>query len=318
MTPLRCALLAVAALPLCVTPDTKAPGVEPEMIGEGVVSTSGDEFGGALTADGNTIYFTRSVPLHYLYSLCESHRVHGRWTTPEILPFSGQYRDSDPVLSPDGRRMYFVSDRPVCDNRRHCEDRHNFDIWFSTQVHGRWGEPERLPDPVNSPSGEIFASQASNGNLYLTSERPGGKGLDVYRARWLNGRFETPENLGPPVNAEQVDNVEAFVAPDESYLLLGAFGRPGYGNSDLYISFFKNGKWTEPRNLGPHINSPARDYSPRVSLDGKWLVYGSERGMATEKHDGPWTTREFHDRVAGVRNGLGNLYRVPLSTIMRQ
>jgi hypothetical protein len=313
----RAAFLTLIAFHLCLSADSQSAGTEPEMIGEGVVSASGDEFGGALTVDGNTIYFTRSVPSHYLYSLCVAHFIHGRWTTPEILPFSGMYRDSDPTLSPDGLRMYFVSDRPVCVNSGGCVDRNNFDIYVSTMAEGRWGQPERLAEPVNSPSNEYFASVAANGNLYFTSQRPGSKGIDVYRARWVKGAFEAPENLGAPVNGDGIANVEAFIAPDESYLLLGTFGRPGYGSSDLYISFAKAGKWTEPKNLGPGINSSGRDYSPHVSLDGKWLIYGSERGMSTEKHNGPWTYREFRQRSAGVLNGLGNLYRVPLSTIFR-
>src|SRR5580692_5582199 len=87
---------------------------QPELIGEGTVSSAGDEYGGSITADGKTIYFSRSVPHSYLYTLCVSH-VHksGHWGKPELLPFSGQWRDSDPVLSPSGDQMLFVSDRPA-------------------------------------------------------------------------------------------------------------------------------------------------------------------------------------------------------------
>jgi len=310
--------LALLLVLFCYAPDAAKPTPQPEMIGEGVVSTSGDEFGGSLTADGNTIYFTRSVPAHYIYSLCASHFVNGHWTTPEILPFSGHDRDSDPVLSPDGQHMYWVSDRAVCTKGAGCVDRHNFDIYEATLANGQWGQPERLPEPINSPGTEYFASVARNGNLYFTSLRPGSQGIDVYRARFVNGAYEAPENLGAPVNGPHIATLESFIAPDESYLLLGSFGRHGYGDSDLYISYAKDGKWTEPKNLGPVINSPGRDYSPHVSLDGKWMVYGSERGMATEKHEGPWTHPDFHQRTAGVLNGLGNLYRVPLSAVLAQ
>ena len=85
----------------------------PEMIGEGVISTPDDEFGGDLAPDGKTLYFDKTVPAHYLYVLCESRFADGKWSKPEVLPFSGLYRDSDPVLSPDGATMYFASDRPV-------------------------------------------------------------------------------------------------------------------------------------------------------------------------------------------------------------
>ena len=298
----------------------------PEMVGEGTVSTPADEFGGTLSADGRSLYFTRSIPPHYLYAVCVSKMNNGKWSQPELLPFSGVWRDSDPVLSPDGRRLYFVSDRPVCAVpagaastqrvKRMCQDRHNFDIYVSKLVGGHWRDPERLPEPVSGPGTEFFASEAANGNLYFTSDREGSQGVDVYVARNANGRYEAPENLGSPVNGDHIANIEAFVAPDESYLLLGTFGRPGSGNCDLYVSFHQHGRWTEPRNLGPHINSPARDYSPRVSPDGEWLLFGSEREGFANRMARPLTYAEFRNAVAGVHNGLGNIYRVPMAEVL--
>ena len=83
------------------------------MIGEGVISTDDDELGGGVTPDGKTLIFEKSAAPHYLYIMCESHLADGKWGKPEILPFSGQYRDTDPVLAPDGRSILFASDRPV-------------------------------------------------------------------------------------------------------------------------------------------------------------------------------------------------------------
>ena len=85
----------------------------PEMIGEGVISTDEDELGGGVSPDGKTLIFEKSAAPHYLYIMCESHLVNGAWSKPEILPFSGQYRDTDPVLAPDGASILFASDRPV-------------------------------------------------------------------------------------------------------------------------------------------------------------------------------------------------------------
>ena len=86
---------------------TDAP--KAELIGEGVVSTPDDEFGGALSPDGTVLYYDITVPAHYLYVMCESHLRDGKWQKPEVLPFSGLYRDSDPVLTPDGKTLLFAS-----------------------------------------------------------------------------------------------------------------------------------------------------------------------------------------------------------------
>src|SRR5436190_19666997 len=95
------------------------------VIGEGVISTPHDEFGGSLSPDGKTIYFDRSVPAHYLYTMWESHLVGDKWQAPALMSISGYYRDSDPVLSPDGKKLLFVSDRPV-----NGIDRHHYEIWI--------------------------------------------------------------------------------------------------------------------------------------------------------------------------------------------
>ena len=111
--------------------------------------------------------------------------------------------------------------------------------------------------------------------------------------------------------------IEAFVAPDESYILLGSFAQDSLGNADLYISYNKNGAWQKPVNLGPTINTRARDYSPRISPDGKYLIYSSEKGFPTDKRDRPVTYDEFAQKVRGVMNGLGNIYRVPMDYVLK-
>jgi Tol biopolymer transport system component len=108
------------------------------------------------------------------------------------------------------------------------------------------------------------------------------------------------------------------VAPDESYLLIGSFGRqPGYGNSDLFISFNEGGSWSVPKNLGPAINTPAREYSPRVTADGKWLIFTSERGMQSESREKPFSYLEFSERARSIFDGLGNIYRIPMDYVLR-
>jgi hypothetical protein len=143
---------------------------KPEIIGEGVISTPDDEFGGSLSPDGTTIYFDVTVPPHYLYVLCESHLVNGQWQEPEVLPFSGQYRDSDPVLTPDGNTLLFASDRP-----RNGVESHSFYIWSARRTAKGWADLHPLDGPVNSEGSQVFASMANNGNLYFTSDRHPGR-----------------------------------------------------------------------------------------------------------------------------------------------
>lgn len=283
----------------------------PEMIGEGVISTDEDELGGGVTADGQTLIFEKSAAPHYLYIMCESHLVDGKWGRPEILPISGQYRDTDPVLAPDGQAILFASDRPVGG-----KDLHRWSIWRARRTASGWKEPELVDGAVNSEGSQVFASIAANGNIYFASSRKTGD-YDVFRSKLVNGEYREAEDLGTNFNGPGIDTFEATIAPDESYLLLGSFGRPGgYGSSDLWVSFREGDSWSKPLNLGPKINGKARDYSPRISGDGKWLYFTSEKGFLEQSRDQPFNFEGFSAGLAGVANGLGNLYRVPLEPVL--
>ena len=283
---------------------------EPSIVGEGIISTPQDEFGGSLSQDGKTIYFDRSVPPHYLYTLWESHLVGNNWSAPEILPFSGQYRDSDPVLSPDGNKLLFVSDRPV-----NGKDPHHYEIWMSQREGDKWSEPKNLGPVVNTHS-QYFASMASNGNLYFSATiADNDSEIDIFVSKFINEKYTTPVNLGPAINGKGIVNIEAFVSPDEKFLLIGAFNRPdSVGSSDIYVSYNQNGKWSAPLPVSV-INTPAREYSPRLTPDGKRLIFTSERGMGTEQRAKPWTMTEFEQKSRSSWNGLGNIYTVPIEVL---
>ena len=290
---------------------------QPQLVGQGTISTAYDEFGGSITSDGREIYFCRSVPPHYSYAMYVSRFEGGRWSDPEVLPFSGQWRDSDPVLSPDGQQLFFVSDRAV-----DGKDTHRFQAYVSRRIKGgAWGEPSLLPAPINQPDKHniYFISMARTGNLYFTQfPAVGGGDSEVYVSKFADGKYAAPQSLGGNINVPGAFTVEAFVAPDESYLLLGGW-RPsgGHGSSDIWISYNQSGKWSKPINVGHSVNTAAREYSPRVTPDGKWLIFTSERGFPTENHSKPLTYDEIEYKTRGILNGLGNIYRVDMNNILQ-
>jgi hypothetical protein len=311
---LLCVHLNGPSLPsvIAASADETKKEIVPEMIGEGVISTPDDEFGGTLSNDGKTLYFDKTVPAHYLYVLCESHLVKGKWAKPEVLPFSGEYRDSDPVLSPDGNTMFFASDRPA---KPGASDERRFQIWQVKKSGNRWGQPSLVPGAINSEGSQVFASIANNGTMYFTSSRTTG-GYDIFRSKLVDGKYQEAEDLGENINGPGIYSLEAWIAPDESYLLIGSFGRAdNLGSSDIFISFNRNGVWSKVVGLGPVVNTVAREYSPRVSPDGEWLYYSSEMGMPYEKRDQPITYQQYSEGMKSIRNGLGNIYRVAFAPI---
>ena len=84
--------------------------------------------------------------------------------------------------------------------------------------------------------------------------------------------------VGPPIDTEH-EKGDTFVAPDESYLILKSNDREGYGSGDLFVAFrTQDGGWTEPKNMGPVINSKELEFCPMVSPDGRWLSFSRRYG----------------------------------------
>ena len=288
---------------------------EPALFAEGIITTKDDEFGGTFTPDGKTCYFSKSVLRFYLDIICFSEFKNGKWQTPQVAPFSGVYRDFDPVFSPDGTKMVFTSNRPV-----NGKLRTDYDIWMVKKTKdNQWSEPIHLDTTINSKYDEHFASIASNGNIYFSSNRPGALGgegdADFYCSKFVNGKYTTAEHLLDSVSTPAYE-LDCVIAPDESFLLLGAYGRKdGYGNYDIYISKKINGKWTPSRNLGPKINSKFRDYSPRISPDGKYLFFTSEKDFSAGLSSGISSYKNLKENFNSILNGSGNIYQIELSAL---
>jgi WD40 repeat protein len=289
------AILAAGAIPAAET--------QPVLFGEGIVSTGDFESHPSFTPDGKTLYFVKSTPDFGDWKIHVTRQTGGRWSPPEIAPFSGKYRDADPFVTRDGKRLYFISDRPVDGKQRG-----DMDIWVMERTKGGgWGEPRNLGAPVNSKGNEWLPRPAAGGTLYFGSDRPGGLGrTDLYRARRSGDTYLEPENLGPAVNSP-AEEYEPCIAPDESFLVFMAAGRPDdHGGGDLYISYQRDGAWTRAVNLGPLVNGPGLEIAPYISFDRKHFYFSSARTDGGIPAEG---------RAGKPRNGLGDIYRMDLGAL---
>jgi Tol biopolymer transport system component len=263
------AVLIAASGALAQTP-------EPELVAPGVVSTDGGEIFPAFSPDGAALYYNTHDPGWSNHTLVVS--VHGDdgWSPPTVLPFSGQgFNDRAPRLSADGSRLYFSSDRPLP-----AGGTSSFNIWVVERTADeQWGVPLPLPAPINTPKDEYHAAFAADGTIYFAGrEWPGGHGrADIYRSRPDGDSWTTPENLGPPIN-DDLSQPDLYLSPDGGLMILVITGHPdGFGGDDLYVSYFRDGSWTEPRNLGPGVNSAEYEYGPAISPDGMYLYFSSHR-----------------------------------------
>jgi Tol biopolymer transport system component len=303
---LVCVVFAAAASPQRQAP----PQTTPAIFAPGTISTGGFESHPAFTPDGRTLYFVKSTPTFSFWTICVSRMTNGRWSEPEVAPFSGQYADADPFITRDGAHLYFISSRPAAGGGPPKD----LDIWMMDRAGSGWSDPRPLPAPINSEGAEWFPTLAANGTIYFGSDRPGGQGrTDLYRARLVEGRFAAADNLGPIVNGAG-NEFEPLIAPDESFLIFMG-GRPGgRGGSDLWVTYNRDGTWTPPASVGAGVNSPAAEYSPGISPDGRTFFWASAR-ETFDTGGRRLSYRELNDRLSSPGNGLGDIYYIDLSAL---
>jgi Tol biopolymer transport system component len=270
--------LAVAGLPFmsgCALLQSSNPRAcvraESERFAPGVISGSEKDAFGAFSPDGNEFYFTRFSIGRDRSTILLSRKVDGEWTAPKILPFSGQHGDREPFMSPDGRWLFFTSDRPDPEKRDP-----SYDLWMIERLGPEgWGTPRRLPAPINGETSEGSPVVTKRGTLYFASGRPGGYGaMDLYRAHRGQGQYGTVRNLGPAVNTKDSEQ-GVYLTPDERVMLITRTfrGRGGRPAPDLYLSLRQRGGWSHPRLLKAPVNSEAHEFGPTLSPDGRGLYF---------------------------------------------
>jgi hypothetical protein len=297
------------------------PGSEPELFAPGIVSTGMHTRDLAMTPEGDEVYF--SIQAGPFATILGSRLVDGVWTEPEVADFSADptVGNIEPHVSPDGNRFYFVSNRPADGGTPPEAERGQWeraDVWAMDRIEGGWGSAYRLPAPVNTEAPEFFPSTTADGTLYFTREDPENGRNYIYRARPDAGGkgYDEPERLPEQVNSANQFN--SFVAPDESYLILGVFGREdSVGGTDYYVVFRNaDDTWSEPVNLGPTINQPrGSEWSPYVSPDGRYFFFMSTRqpypAAAPERLTREWLL-DFHQ---GPESGNPAIYWMDAGSI---
>ncbi|QSQ15722.1 PD40 domain-containing protein [Myxococcus landrumensis] len=287
----------------------------PELHGAGLFTTGAWDFFMAFSPDQQRVLFGRADDAFERYTLLETRRTRdGHWSPPVRPRFATEWSNADPHLSPDGRTVYFISNRP---QPGEPGPRASYDIWAaSLGADGEWEDAKRLPAPVNDPSRDEWSPAiAASGNLYFGGEREGTLGgSDLWVSRWVDGAYQPPENLGAAINST-VHELEPWIAPDERYLIFSALRRQdGLGGYDLFISRKVDGAWEPARRLCDGINTRASEYNHSVSPDGKWLYFSSTRtftGDVGERFDMPRDDRALQ----GIGNGTGDMYRIPMSEL---
>jgi hypothetical protein len=270
-----------------------------------------------ISSSEDEAYFTAQSYLGELSVVVHINKENGKWSEPEIVPFSGKYQDLEPFLSPNGSRLFFASNRPLNDSTNKAKD---FDIWYVQRENRgtEWSSPINIGRPVNSEHDEFYPCVCNSNNLYFTSDAPNSKGKDdIFLSEWKRGRYLNPVPLSDSINTEGYE-FNAYIAPDESFILFSGYNREdGFGSGDLYISYQNaDGIWSKAKNPGSEINSDKMDYCPFVDMSRKTLYFTSKRSQLDYQLSGFETIKELLREMNKYENGLSRIYKVPFEWIL--
>ena len=202
----------------------------------------------------------------------------GRWIQPAFAPFSGPshvpFHDDVPFVTPDNRRLFFTSKRPVGSETSQKEN-----IWFVERTATGWSQPKPVGEAVNAMTLHWQVSVSTSGTLCFAGQNDKDTlgGGDIYCSRLVDGQYTKPVNMGPAINSKDYET-QPFIAPDESFIL---FYRVFNQIPSPYASFRgSSGQWLP----AVKFDLPRAGAGLMVSPDGKYLFF-----------DNRWRSAKFLD-----------------------
>jgi outer membrane protein OmpA-like peptidoglycan-associated protein/tetratricopeptide (TPR) repeat protein len=152
------------------------------------------------------------------------------WETPAIIRgLNSNYLESTASITPDGKTMYFASNRP--------DGYGGFDIYSAQKDdRGIWGNVKNLGPEVNTKYDEDAPFiHPDMKTLYFTSNGENSMGgRDIFKTVKVGSEWKTPENMGYPINTTHDDNYFTLTA-DGSTGFFSSDRPGGYGGQDIYV-----------------------------------------------------------------------------------
>lgn len=212
------------------------------------------------------------ISLLFIQSLSE---VLGQ--APSLLNVNSPYDEQNPVLSLDGKVLYFtIANHPQ--NIGGIKD--PGDIWVSLFLNGQWQTPIHGGNVINNENYNAVLGFSNVGDMYLWGHYDKGQvttqGMSI---SWQRGNdWSVPENIGIPYFVNRSQHSSGYINRSGNIFVFSAESYGTVGGEDIYVSFKNNNRWSEPLNLGKNINTAFQEWTPSISDDGQF-VYFSSNGL---------------------------------------
>ncbi len=238
-----------------------------------------EDYGPTIGNVDGILLFTSKRNVHYaageqvvdedlFFSLMEPGGYWGK--AREFKTINTNYNEGSACLSKDGKFLYFSR----CNAPGSLG---NCDLYVSALgPDSVWSASKNLGPAINSSGWDSHPSLTHSGDtLYFASNRAGGFGLsDIYYAtRDEKGDWQKALNAGPIINTRNSE-VSPFFHHKFNVLYFSSNGHPlNFGAFDIYKSYFKDGSWQEPKNIGPLVNGAGSEYYFTIDSQSKSLYY---------------------------------------------
>ena len=191
--------------------------------------------------------------------------------TPENMGPAVNSPDDEylPTLTANGKMLLFTRyNRPSMAE----------DFFYSRLTpEGKWSKAIRMAEPLNSDDNEGAGCISQDGRiLYFTAcgRKDGAGRCDLYISYRKGNGWSQPQNLGPAVNTGGWES-QPCLSIDGQTLYFVSDRKDGYGGMDIWRSTLVEGRWSQPVNMGPGINTPGDEKSPFISFDNQTLYFSS-------------------------------------------
>jgi outer membrane protein OmpA-like peptidoglycan-associated protein/tetratricopeptide (TPR) repeat protein len=173
-----------------------------------------------------------------------------------------------PSLTIDGKELVFT--------RR--LNNYNEDFFSSIQMDTGWDKAQSLKGNINTRDNEGAQSISQDGQVIVfaaNNRRDGWGNFDIYVTYLTPQGWGDAINVGNKINSDQWDS-QPSLSPDKRDLYFASRRPGGLGGSDIYVSrLLPNGRWGEPENMGPGINTSGDEQCPFIHADNQTLYFTS-------------------------------------------
>lgn len=178
-------------------------------------------------------------------------------------PINTARADFNPVVSYDESILLYMTSLPFYDAIKICR-----------KVDGAWSEPRQITAELE-PESKLFINSISHDGKELYLNQEDNFNSDIYTSRYEEGRWSKAIPLNNEINTKFWES-HACISGDGKELYVASNRKNGQGGMDIWVSTMGPEGWTEPRDLGPVINTELNEDNPFISDDGKILYFASQ------------------------------------------